>query len=870
MDEIADQQLPTTTADPAYASAQLGRALRTHLTHPDAGARDRAQGRMRQWRQVLSGIADGRLTVGSRTPVAGLPAWVTPEIVRGGFATGTPAAGGPLAPYEEEVARQAGVPATRAALFAHALSEQGLGRLWRLLDSGRYEAVLPEETALLTVAWLVRAGDIEAAAALVAELQPYAERLRFLPRPAERPAAAPGVMHRRSVGEVAADLNARRPKSAIEAQREALAVWRPFEDELLAYWLRHPLDGPKASGRAVPRPSRGADDGAGRPTRDGGGCRATAGAPGSRAGSPGPDSAAPGTDAAAADGRDRPAPAGAPHRRSEASAPDDRAPGPHAAAPGGPGRRAEAAALLGRYEELAAAHRLCGKHRDPKSNAGILRRALEDVAAGRTVSPRLAGLVRHAVSSMVAKRGLPGSPEHSALRRAQARQAAAPSHHRIAALVVRRLAGLDQRAGTADVESPVVPVTAVEAAATGLPAGTVVPVRLRKTVGSALSAPLATLVERGLVPSAEVLATLVPQTVAEATARRFTDPALRTLAAATYRAFRNRRSLLLLNLQHQVRVDELPWVRAVVGHGTDADADARARAAAGAALRELGGLAVGTFPGTLLPNTLVRELSQLARQADLTAPFVEELAADIFMGTFTRKFLDSAGTAAELLDGSLYARYYGIDCAAVRSLVVAQAAEERTRRAGSSRTAATTAAGEFGRMCAERARGSADVASGSGHGTGSWWGSPAVNGTVIEQAQILTTHNLAVLVRQAGIAPAAGGEALARACFVTVCRLVARVHGHPRPLGIVKDAAYAWRQMLFHLSLCPPDRQAAVVEWVAAEAARQPWHAAARLGPAVAGLRLVASGGAFGPDGTARGGPARRFLGWSVGGHWMV
>jgi hypothetical protein len=75
--------------------------------------------------------------------------------------------------------------------------------------------------------------------------------------------------------------------------------------------------------------------------------------------------------------------------------------------------------------------------------------------------------------------------------------------------------------------------------------------------------------------------------------------------------------------------------------------------------------------------------------------------------------------------------------------------------------------------------------------------------------------------------------------------------------------------MLFHLSLCPPDRQAAFVEHAAAEAARQPWHTAARLAPAVAGLRLVAAGGAFEADGTALGGLARRFQGWTTAGHWM-
>lgn len=760
----------------AYAAGQLARALRTSVSHVEPAARERARGRMRQWRGVLAGMADGSLSVGSRTPVAGLPAWVTPEVVRGGFATGTPAAGGPLAPYEADAARRAGVPADRAALFAHALTERGLAELWELLDTGRYEVSLPEEAALLTVAWLVRADDLAVAADLVAQLRPFADRLRFLPRPAGRPAPDAGAVHRRSVGEVSDALRARGPKAAVEAQREALGVWRPFDDELLGYWLRH--------GEAT-APDR-----------------------------PGPDRVAPG--------------------------------------PGGGDARVRAATLLERYRALAAVHTRCRKRRDRKSNTGIMLLALEEVAAGRPLAPRLAGLLRHAVTSVIAKRGLPGSERHTRLRAEQARQAALPAHHEIAAAVADRLAPLDQRAGTPDVDGPLAPVTETEAARTGLPAGTVVPPRLRQVVRTALSAPPEELVARGLVPSAEVLAELVPQLVANATAQRHADPALRALAAATYRAFRNRRSLLLLDLEHQVRVDELPWVRAVAGHGSDADTEERARAAAEAALRRLGDLAVGAFPGTLLPNPLVREMSHLARRADLSAPFTEELAADIFTGTFSPKFLTAARIAADLLEDGLYARYYGIDCAAVRNMAVVHAAD------GLARTYPARTAPAFDRLCGERA--GTDAAR-------SW--SPAGNGTVIEQAQILTTHNLAVLVRRAGVAPEAGWEALAEEGFAAVCRLVTRVHNHPRPLGTVKDAAYAWRQTLFFLSLCPPGRQAALVERMAAVAAGQPWHTAARLAPVVAGLRLVAGGGAFDADGTALGGLARRFQGWTTTGHWM-
>ena len=59
----------------------------------------------------------GSLRVGSRTPVADAPPWVTLEVVHGGFATGRFAAGGPLQPHEAEKLRQAPLDQSRVANF---------------------------------------------------------------------------------------------------------------------------------------------------------------------------------------------------------------------------------------------------------------------------------------------------------------------------------------------------------------------------------------------------------------------------------------------------------------------------------------------------------------------------------------------------------------------------------------------------------------------------------------------------------------------------------------------------------------------------------------------------------------------------------
>ncbi|WP_405789615.1 hypothetical protein [Streptomyces sp. NBC_01367] len=582
-----------------------------------------------------------------------------------------------------------------AGLFDHYLTDEGLARLWSMLDSGRYEVLAPEEAALLCVAWLVRAGESGAAAALVEELRPFTGEVRFTPQPAERPVPDAGAVHVRTVGEVAGALRRRTPRPGIEAQHEALTVWRPFEDELLDHWLR-----------------AGAD-------------------------------------------------------------------------------AEEGAALLARYRRLAAAHTRCTKHLDPKSNPAVLRRALEERVAGRELSPRLAGLLRHAVASMVAKRGRPGSAEHARLRRAQARQADRPAHEALAAVVLRRLAPLDVSRGLEDVGPLIGPVTAEEAEECGLPAGTVVPASVRATVTAARSAPLDTLLEHGLIPSAEVLGEVAEQLIATHTARGYADASLRTLIAATYRARRGRRYPLWWSPEHHARITELPWVRAVAPWAADPVEEARST------LRMLGEACVRAFPGTGLPNLHVRALSGLAQLAELPVPFAAEPLADAYSGMADPAVLAAARTAAGLLRGTVYERCHGIDYAAVQELADAQ------DRYG------------FARLCAERAgRPGQPLAS-----------DPAV----MEQARILTTSNLATLVVHAGVVPRGGWDGSARGAFAAATG----------PAATAKSTARAWRQLLFHLALCDADEQARVLTWIDARAARLPARTAARIALPLIDLRLA-------------------------------
>src|SRR5262249_45823341 len=156
--------------------------------------------------------------------------------------------------------------------------------------------------------------------------------------------------------------------------------------------------------------------------------------------------------------------------------------------------------------------------------------------------------------------------------------------------------------------------------------------------------------------------------------------------------------------------EELPWVRAIEAYRRP---DPQGREEAQRALEEVVGLAVTAFPHRILPNKLLQEVRSLAEAAGLEVPLVEEGAADIFMGTFSAKFLRAAKKAADVLAGSLYERYYGIPYDRVRAID-----DVAPSRYGTATSPA------FDRLCVEMA---------GEDGVRGW--SVARNGKIIEQEQ---------------------------------------------------------------------------------------------------------------------------------------
>jgi hypothetical protein len=768
------------TANSSYAIGRLERALETAADHADLRTRDRAQAKVERWRAAIEGMVSGSLTVGSRTPVADTPAWVTLEVVHGGFATGRYLAEGELLEHERawlaELSDAVPGETPRERLNNWFLGDEGQRVLAEAVDAGRLHIDVPEEAALPVIASLLARGCELEALELLEVLRPWMQRLRFYPQLRERPRPAGACVRRQTVGEVATQLRDKQPQPHVEVMNEALGVWSSLFDRLAVLWL-DTVEGELPHLR---------HDGAGQLLRD-------------------PAHAQP------------------------------------IVAGGWPCRQwpvdwdLRREVWLAEYRAAAARHELCSKHRDARSNFGRLRAALE---LERTqLSGREVGSVRLALANTVNKLGPPGSQRRESLRRLQAEIATRPTHVELARVLATRLDRYPKDGGLASLEGLDEHVRDGEDPR--VPAGTAVPSNLLAKLLRALEAPILELIERGVIGSSEVLAIVLPQITAEVAAAGIEDRGLRGLFSQIYAAFRRRRSLLLLDLQHQVRLDELPWVAALQPmRKTDLSVQTQARQT----LEQVCLLAISAFPQTLLPNPLVRELGALATRAGLQIPLVEEVAADIFMGTFTAKWSKAASRTFEILAGTLYARYYDLPA-----------------------TSEQTAEG-FTQLCHVRAL----EAQGSGDGS-----SVASNGAILEQSQILTTHNLAVLTQALEL-----GAQLRMLAPELVARIFAWIlEQQHRPLDkpylvrrMIKNTAYAWRQAIVLLSLCDESEQRAAIEqleWTLGHP-RGLW--ADRFMPAVAGLRMVVEGGRF--DATGRGQtldglPARRFLGWSVGRHWM-
>ena len=285
-------------------------------------------------------------------------------------------------------------------------------------------------------------------------------------------------------------------------------------------------------------------------------------------------------------------------------------------------------------------------------------------------------------------------------------------------------------------------------------------------------------------------------------------------------------------------------------------ADSEARNVAFETLKEVSLLAMTKYPHVIVPNKLIQEFEALARSAGLKMPFVNEVAADIFMGEFSPKYLESAQMAAELLENSLYSTYYSIDYAMIRKIPKATPPPKHKYF----RSGYEVVPDQFSELCQTRA------------GTDSNKWSPAANGMIIEQQQILTTQNLAQLCLRLDLLDVIRGSLpdLARRCFdwIILQQKPKFVDWHTE-LKLIKNSAYAWRQMVFFLSQMQQHEVAAFLDGPEQRLLHENSDFGHRFMPAMQGLRLANQGVRF-EDAPQSFGELQRFLGWTTGRHWLM
>lgn len=486
---------------------------------------------------------------------------------------------------------------------------------------------------------------------------------------------------------------------------------------------------------------------------------------------------------------------------------------------------------------------------------GYLKQA---VGEPQSLHPRDVGMIRLILARHIAKHGGPDAEQFVQMRARQRHQVAGPDFHEIAQVVGQRLAPYPPDDGLDAPDVVTRPITEEEARGGTIPPGTELPPSLCRKITRCLSESAEVLVKRGLITSGETLARVIPQFTSGLRAAAFDDEVLRRLYAAIYRAFRRRRSLLLLNLESQVRMEELPWIAAIEPFRRK---DPSTRELSHQTLKEVATLTLRAFPHVILPNKLLQELRALAQGAELSLPLVEELAADIFMDDFSPKFTAAAKQAATLLDGSLYVRYYAIDCAAINRLPDTN--PKTAPRVSWFGRGDSTGKNPFATLCVARAR----IDGHTGH-------SVARNGMVIEQAQILTTQNLSVLFAAFDLTHELRDDLrdMAERCFHWICRRQqTETDNFHATLIMLKNTAYAWRQMIFYLSLLPDKQVREFLTSAETHLNEQSESFRIRFAPALRGLVAVHEGAMLDDDeATDSIGKPRRFLGWATARHWLL
>jgi hypothetical protein len=138
---ISVSRMSAPTVNVFYIQNQLLKALSSPIDprRSEQEQADRKKKKSEEWSSLLQSISDRTVNIGSRQPMKGIPVWVTPHVLNGGFIHG-------------DIGAKLGNEDRSNESY---LTSEGMGELLDMYYTGKYRVVHPENAVLLIFAVLL-------------------------------------------------------------------------------------------------------------------------------------------------------------------------------------------------------------------------------------------------------------------------------------------------------------------------------------------------------------------------------------------------------------------------------------------------------------------------------------------------------------------------------------------------------------------------------------------------------------------------------------------------------------------------------------------------------------------------------------------
>ena len=443
-----------------------------------------------------------------------------------------------------------------------------------------------------------------------------------------------------------------------------------------------------------------------------------------------------------------------------------------------------------------------------------------------TLSMDNLSLVGNRIRTVIAKRGELGTPKHDEDYRARVELSSAVSgnNRTVAQAAISVLT--DEHYGDSayinEAEAPALAAKMLSATSKATPtpvtiaaprlyhggSSTGLPTVVASGISRATARTIEEHIQAGIINSADGIASVIPALFTACASNKIEDPVFRNLYCHLSLALARRQNERFSKAVGYTCMGVLPWANLM---RSDIDGEASDVVATGDTIRIATRAWIDHFPHTMTPNRFVSSINRLVwalnKQGNTPAPTLDTtelptmLLRDIsndstFAGSFSSNFSLSTLQAARALQGTLYERYY--DLGPIYADLIARLGPHAARTDGG-REGVTAMSGillDATTNCMPR------------------WKVPAMtgrhnytvaNGRTLESVMVMSTHNLCQLYAWLGLgsaSPSEGGVDNMAAARKTWKHIIGLFESPPEDTYYgYRMVAYAWRQLLFFLSM---------------------------------------------------------------------